>query len=75
MTASLPGKRKSPRTYATTWGFQLAHSRRHLIDSVDSAKPLQEHRVAVIEASDFAKLRAVPQFVLYDFAPDFNLPE
>jgi len=46
-----------------------------LVDSVHSAAPLQGDRVAVIEASDFAKLSALPQFVLYEFAPDFNLPE
>lgn len=46
---------------------------RYLIYAIYFSKFLQKLRVPVIEAHDFAKLRAVSQFVLYNFAPDLNL--
>jgi len=46
-----------------------------MIDPIDSPELMQEVRVAVVEAHDFAELRAVTSFVLYDLAPDFYLTE
>jgi hypothetical protein len=45
------------------------------IYTVDSPELLQKLWVAIVQAHDFAKLGAVTRFVLYDFAPDFDLAE
>ena len=46
-----------------------------MIDPIDFPKLVQKLRIAIVEAHDFAKLRAVTRFVLYDLAPDFDLAE
>jgi hypothetical protein len=47
----------------------------HLIHPIDLSEFLQKLSITVIEAHDFAKLGAVTCFVLYNLAPDFDLPE
>jgi hypothetical protein len=47
----------------------------NLVDPIDFAEFLQKLRIAVVQTHDLAELRAVPPFVLYDLAPDFDLPE
>jgi len=46
-----------------------------MTDPVDFPEFLQKLRMAEVEAHDFAELRAVTRFVLYDLAPDFDLAE
>ena len=46
-----------------------------MIDLINFAEFFQKLRIAVIEADDLPELGAVPPFVFYDFAPDFNLPK
>jgi hypothetical protein len=46
-----------------------------MIDPIDFPELMQKLRVAIVEAHDFAELRAIARFVLYDFAPDFDLAE
>src|SRR6266566_4612641 len=46
-----------------------------MIDPIDFPKLVQKLGVAVVEAHDLAKLRAVTSLVLYYLAPDFDLAE
>ena len=46
-----------------------------MIDPIHFPKLVQKLRLAVVEAHDFAELRAVTSFVFYDLAPDFDLTE
>ncbi len=46
-----------------------------MIDPIDFPKLVQKLGMAIVEAHDFAELRAVTRFVLYDLAPDFYLTE
>src|SRR5262249_35129624 len=48
---------------------------RDLIHTIDLAEFLQKLWIAIIEAHDSGKLRAVSQLVLYNFTPDFDLAE
>jgi len=54
-------------------GGWFAH--RHLIHPIDFAEFIEKLWIAIIQTDDLAKLGAVPPFVFYDFAPDFNLPK
>ncbi len=46
-----------------------------MIDPIDFPKLVQKLRIAMVKAQDFAKLRPVACFVLYDLAPDFHPAE
>jgi hypothetical protein len=50
-------------------------ARRHLIHPIDFAEFIQKLWIAIIQTDDLAKLGAVPPFVFYDFAPNFDAPK
>jgi hypothetical protein len=50
-------------------------ARRHLIEPIDSPKPVQKLRITKVETCNLAKLGAITVFMLDDFAPDFDFAE
>ncbi len=47
----------------------------HLIHPIDFAEFIQKLWIAIVQTDDLAKPGAVPPFVFYDFAPNFDFPK